>query len=121
MRSTFFAFTLLMGCLAWFCGQAAAGDPNFTTLYNFKNEQDGRPSGRLVADDEGVLYGTTGAGGSAGAGTVFKLVPTEDGTWTKTVIYRFKGGTDGSGPLGGMIFDAAGALYGTTQRGGGGN
>ncbi len=41
--------------------------------------------------------------------------------WTETLLYRFTGGTDGSSPTGGLIFDGIGALYGTTYGGGGAN
>src|ERR1019366_6306689 len=35
-------------------------------------------------------------------------------TWTETVLYRFKGGSDGAHPSAGVIIDKHGALYGTT-------
>jgi uncharacterized repeat protein (TIGR03803 family) len=37
---------------------------------------------------------------------------------TENVLYAFQGGSDGAGPYGGVIFDAAGNLYGTTAAGG---
>ena len=43
-----------------------------------------------------------------GCGTVFKLTLNPNGTYTETVIYAFKGGTDGSAPRGGVIADAVG-------------
>jgi hypothetical protein len=39
----------------------------------------------------------------------------------ETVLYTFQGGSDGSSPIGDLIFDSAGNLYGTTQYGGGGS
>jgi uncharacterized repeat protein (TIGR03803 family) len=80
----------------------------------------------LVFDQAGSLYGTTSWGGGkgcaewAGCGVVYKLTPGSDGSWTEHVIYRFKGGTDGEQPYAGVVFDAAGNLYGTTLHGGGG-
>ena len=48
-------------------------------------------------------------------GTVFELTPNVGGGWTETVLHNFCSGTDGSYPYAGLIFDAAGHLYGTTQ------
>ncbi|MFZ3327957.1 MAG: choice-of-anchor tandem repeat GloVer-containing protein [Methylocella sp.] len=81
--------------------------------------------GRLIFDSEGALYGTTQGTtsviGAAPSGIVFKLAPPAAGhMWTETVLYSFKGGSDGSRPWAGVIFDSKGALYGTTLEGGGG-
>jgi uncharacterized repeat protein (TIGR03803 family) len=77
----------------------------------------------LIADSNGALYGTTHKGGSEGYGTIFKLTPpvSNGAPWTHSVLYSFclRGDClDGSYPTGGLIFDAEGALYGTTQYGG---
>jgi uncharacterized repeat protein (TIGR03803 family) len=86
-----------------------------TPLYTFKGGSDGRyPRTDLVQDGEGNFYGTTEAGGTHNAGTVFKLAP--DGT--ETVLYAFTGGSDGSTPYAGVVADKAGNLYGTTISGG---
>ena len=84
----------------------------------------GCPTGRLVMDAEGNLYGTT-AGNFQGlyfgayiASMVFKLTPNLDGIWTRTVLHTFRG-YDGDHSRSGLIFDAAGNLYGTTFNGGG--
>jgi uncharacterized repeat protein (TIGR03803 family) len=83
------------------------------------------PSAGLVSDGAGNLYGTTAGGGlticgesAPFCGTVFKLALGENGNWKESVIYEFQGGTDGAGPSGTMVFDAAGNLYGTTVTGG---
>ena len=90
-----------------------------TVLYSFKGGSDGmNPTlGDLIFDKAGNLYGTTSGGGAYGHGTVFELVPSQGG-WTERVLYSFTGGSDGSQPFGGPIFDNAGNLYGTTIRGG---
>jgi hypothetical protein len=49
---------------------------------------------------------------------VFELMPNGNGTWTESVLHRFKGGKDGGFPYAGLIFDQAGNLYGTTEVGG---
>jgi uncharacterized repeat protein (TIGR03803 family) len=94
-------------------------------VYAFQGVPDGyQPGGGLVSDGVGNFYGTTEGGGlrscneSASCGTVFKVVLGEDGSWTETVIYRFRGGNDGAAPSGTLVFDAAGNLYGTTVTGG---
>ncbi len=89
-------------------------------IYAFKGGSDGvRPIRALVADAKGALYGTTFEGG-LNNGTAFKLTPPtlRGGQWTETVLYRFKGGSDGSQPASNLIFDTQGALYGTTYHGG---
>jgi uncharacterized repeat protein (TIGR03803 family) len=87
-------------------------------LYAFGPNQpaESTPSGKLLFDAAGNLYGTT-IGGFAGDGTVFELSPTASGPWTATALHTFDG-SDGYEPLSGVVADAAGNLYGTTQLGG---
>jgi len=49
----------------------------------------------------------------------FTLTGHASAEWKEKVLYRFQGGTDGSTPAGGVVFDTAGNLYGATQQGGG--
>lgn len=102
---------LVLGMVMVSAGQAQT----FTTLYNFTGGADGGyPSGGLVQDTAGSLYGTTADGGSSGYGTVFKL----DTAGKETVLHSFKG-ADGSYPgMGPLVMDSAGTLYGTTFYGG---
>ena len=76
--------------------------------------------GALVADANGVLYGTTEYGGAANKGVVFSLTPpaSEGGSWTEDVLYAFAGGNDGANPFAGLTMDSSGVLYGTTSAGG---
>jgi hypothetical protein len=104
-----------------------------TLLYVFKgtDSNDGAsPSGGVVWDQAGNLYGATGYDGTGncilfgarvGCGTVYQLKPptVPGGAWTESVIYNFRGGNDGQLPLGDLVFDAAGNLYGATEYGGG--
>src|SRR6185503_20230667 len=93
-----------------------------------------QPSAGLIEDASGNLYGTTKGGGSTngsdcntgscGYGTVFKLTPSGSG-YTESVLYNFcsqsQGSaacTDGVNPYAGLIEDASGNLYGTTNLGG---
>jgi uncharacterized repeat protein (TIGR03803 family) len=87
-----------------------------TVLYSFTGDNgDGQPEAGLIFGAEGALFGTT-SGGGVSNGTVFELVPGSAGTWTEKVLYTF-GSNDGDGirPLGGVIRDAKGNLYGTTS------
>lgn len=79
------------------------------------------PQGALTADSAGNLYGVTSNGGNRDCGTVFKLTPGSNGTWTESVLYSFcasGANSDGSSPTGKLIFDSAGNLYGVTDLGG---
>jgi uncharacterized repeat protein (TIGR03803 family) len=101
--------------------QVVCTTPAGQTLYNFGQQPDGiAPTGAPVFDNLGNLYGVTTYGGTSGEGTVFMLTPGK-GQWTETAIYTFcpiPGCADGSEPGAGLIWDAAGNLYGTTNRGG---
>ncbi len=96
-----------------------------TVLHAFRGgSADGSsPAGNLVIDKKGNLYGTTVYGGpldecsNLGCGIVFELTPGANGKWTYKVVHLFDV-TDGAWPYGGLIFDAAGNLYGTTSGGG---
>jgi uncharacterized repeat protein (TIGR03803 family) len=81
----------------------------------FGSGHDGtNPTAGVIFDAAGNLYGTTSYGGSKGVGTVYKLSPNGAGGWTETVLYAFTDGADGGHPNG-LIFDAAGNLYGVTS------
>jgi hypothetical protein len=95
-------------------------------IYNFTGGTDGfAPGGPLISDRTGALYGTTADSGTlpfgARDGTIFKLTPPAAGktSWTKTTLYTFKGAADGSIPLGTLLRDSSGALYGATKAGNG--
>jgi len=86
-----------------------------TVLHTFTGGADGGlPYAGVIRDPAGNLYGTASAGGKNGAGVVYKI----DTAGAYTVLYSFTGGADGDGPDGGVIFDSAGNLYGTTGAGG---
>jgi len=89
------------------------GEWSQSALYDFGDQ---RPGGGLIFDKKGNLYGI--ANGYKQYGTVFKLTRANGGLWKKTDLYKFKGGSDGSGPDAALVFDKAGNLYGTTGGGG---
>ena len=97
-----------------------------TVLYSFQAGSDGLLSfGEVVFDALGNLYGTTSRGGVShvgclsGCGTVYELIPATNGPWLETVLHRFTDANgEGAEPRAGVVFDADGNLYGTTNSGG---
>jgi uncharacterized repeat protein (TIGR03803 family) len=92
-----------------------------TVLHTFAGHPDGtNPQAGLVRDSAGNFYGTTANGGilgcalQEGCGTIFKV----DKNDQETVLYSFTGGADGANPMGGLVQDAHGNLYGTAYAGG---
>ncbi|MGD0190879.1 MAG: choice-of-anchor tandem repeat GloVer-containing protein [Rhizomicrobium sp.] len=111
------------GCKSGGCGTVFSLSPSGKerVLYAFKGGADGAGpyDSSLLMDQAGNLYGTTIEGGGCtqqplGCGTVFKLAP----NGTETVLYAFQGGSDGYLPIGGVIADNNGDLFGTTGDGG---
>jgi uncharacterized repeat protein (TIGR03803 family) len=87
----------------------------YTVLYSFQNLTDGGgPWANVILDSAGNLYGTTVGGGAFSRGTVFMLDPANN----ETTLYSFSAGQDGGLPFSGLVRDAAGNLYGTTNIGG---
>ena len=103
-----------------------------TIIYSFCNSNEGgvisgclagdgaNPSGSLIQDSHGNLYGTTINGGASNAGTVFRITP----AGAETVLYSFQGineitgSTDGANPYAGLVVGSDDNLYGTTYAGG---
>ena len=105
--------------------RSADGEWKENVLYSFSGKDGNAPYSSLILDGTGNLYGTTYQGGGVyssscymnSCGVVFELTRGKDGEWTENVLHRFNG-NDGSQPRGGLIFDVAGNLYGTTSDGG---
>src|ERR1700678_3308085 len=90
-------------------------------LHNFNStpSEGGFPTGGLVFDSSGNLYGTTRGGTLSSYGSVFELSPRKVGKWAETILHTFvNGGDDGVYPYAGVVIDSAGNLYGTTNQGG---
>jgi uncharacterized repeat protein (TIGR03803 family) len=94
-----------------------------TILYSFTGGADGAaPESALVRDGAGNFYGTAHGIDGAQFGAVFQLVPSQSG-WTENTLHTFtfqNYSTDGAYPVGGVILDNAGNVYGTTYVGGSG-
>jgi uncharacterized repeat protein (TIGR03803 family) len=117
---------LSSGCgLVYMLKPNASGSWTYSVLHEFGSSDGAAPTGSLIFDTAGNLYGTTayGSGPSCikGCGVVFKLTGNSGGTWTETVLYSFTGATDGAYPNGGLAFGASGNLYGTAFSGGANN
>ncbi len=113
------------------CGQVFSLTPSAngkswseTTLYSFQAGTSGSfPTGRLIQDAAGVLYGTTSAADDFygnDTSTVFSLAPPAAGStdWVFTNLHEFTATGDGMFPGAGLAVDPAGNLYGTTPVGG---
>jgi uncharacterized repeat protein (TIGR03803 family) len=107
------ALVIVLSAMSW-----AAN--NEQVVYNFTGGNDGgQPAAQLVFDSAGNMYGTSVVGGLFGCGTVFKL-SFSGNQWQETALYSFDCFATGKNPYGGVIFDSAGNLYGTTVAGGSG-
>ena len=111
------------GCGVVFELTSSNGKWQESVLYRFQGGSDGWvPSGNLVFDATGNIYGTTLYGGTGtacsteGCGTLFELSPNGDGSWTKSIVHNFQYGFDGAFPAG-LIADSSGNLYGVTTSG----
>lgn len=105
---------------------AAQQPAQYTVVHTFHGADGSNPEGSLISDLEGNLYGTTPAGGDAvnspcqnspfglGCGVVYKI----DRHGNESVVYQFKGGSDGAYPFTELLLDQAGNLYGTARGGG---
>jgi uncharacterized repeat protein (TIGR03803 family) len=119
-RGNLYGTTALGGTYGYGVVFKLSQDGTETVLHTFGVGRDGQiPYSDLLMDSDGTIYGTTQDGGTHSKGTVYRL--TSDGA--ETVLYNFcsAGGlfcTDGAIPLGGLIADAQGNLYGTTFDGG---
>ncbi len=115
----------LYSTTAWGGPEGSAGNvyeltptPNGWTeygLHNFTGGYDGGASwSGVVFDKAGNLYGTTTYGGEFSDGVIFQLTPSAMG-WTENVLHSFQNSTDGGRASGGLVLDASGNLYGTTE------
>ncbi len=97
----------------------SSGQWTTSLLYTFTASGDGLvPTGGLVTDGAGNLYGATQGGGTHGYGAIYEMSPQSSGGYSERIIYSFRGGSDGYYPNGGLVLDSAGNLYGGTYYGG---
>jgi len=101
-------------CCAWLVSMAQA--QTFQTVSTFTGVNGAVPTDTLVQGSDGNLYGTTQSGGSANAGSVFRITPAGG---LKT-LYSFckTNCLDGRTPVGGLVQGTDGNYYGTTLSGG---
>lgn len=111
----------------WFYGTTAGGGTHgdgtifrisskgeFESLFNFDGTHGKGPYAELIQAYDGDFYGVAVNGGAHNSGVVFRMTPKNQ----VTVLYDFTGGSDGSGPIGGLVQATNGYLYGTTEQGG---
>jgi uncharacterized repeat protein (TIGR03803 family) len=92
----------------------AATAQTFHVFYTFSGSDGSFPNGDLIRDSAGNFYGTTQLGGASARGVVYKL----DAAGKETVLYSFTGAVDGGIPIGRLLRDSGGNLYGVTSLGG---
>src|SRR5579872_1390670 len=93
---------------------ASSAAQAFKVFHSFSFTDGSSPNGDLLRDSEGNFYGTTQFGGSSNRGLVYEL----DAKGNETILYTFTGDADGGIPIGRVIRDSAGNLYGITSLGG---
>jgi len=100
--------------------RAPNGPWAFRVIHSFTGGADGGSGspGRLLPDRTGGLYGAATTGGANGAGVVFLLRRDSGGVWRLRPVYAFQGRPDAGFPYGGLRFDPAGNLFGTTYSDG---
>jgi hypothetical protein len=104
------------------------GPWTYSVLHNFAGPDGAYPQGGLIMDGSGALIGTASGGGPVsygvvgGYGVVFKLAPPAAGqqSWKETTLYNFAVSSSGSQPVGELVRDPAGHLFGVTYSGGSG-
>lgn len=91
-----------------------------SAIHVFTGNPDGAyPYGTLLFDNRsGNIYGTTQYGGLYDQGTIFELSSNGDGTWSESILYSFRGASDGGQPYSGVVIDSYGSLYGAATVGG---
>ena len=83
-------------------------------IHTYVKADDGCPTGNLLQDSAGNLFGATQIGGANSWGSIFELSPAKGG-WAETILYTFRGQEDGGAPYSELIADDAGNLYGTAS------
>jgi uncharacterized repeat protein (TIGR03803 family) len=105
------ALSVLMTAILLTANSSAS---TFKVVYTFSFTDGSSPNGDLIHDAAGNLYGTTQFGGKSNRGIVFKL----SAKGQQTILYTFTGLSDGGIPIGRLLRDTAGNLYGITSLGG---
>jgi uncharacterized repeat protein (TIGR03803 family) len=115
-------FRRLGAVAALLLATVAAHAVNERVIYNLPGGSAGgsNPYSKLIVTASGLIYGTAASGGVKNYGTIFELNPKAGGGWNARTIHFFKGGSEGTTPIGSIVFDAAGNLYGVTSANGGG-
>ncbi len=100
-----------------------AAAQGYGVIYSFCSQTgcvDGQQPNGLIEDRTGNLYGTAYEGGAHNEGVVFELSPSGH-TTSYSVLYAFCAApqcADGALPMGSLILDRKGNLYGVASEGG---
>lgn len=105
-------------CTFLLISSIGVGAATYKTLHSFTSFYDGQDLyAGVIVDQAGNLYGAA-AWGQTSEGTIFQLTPSQ-GDWTFKVLHQFDiQDPEGEGPIGGLVMDGAGNLYGTASSSG---
>jgi uncharacterized repeat protein (TIGR03803 family) len=93
------------------------GSSTFTTIATFNGTNGSAPNGGVVLDGSGDLFGTANTGGANGFGDVWEVA---NGASTITDLANFNATLTGKNPIGNLVIDGSGNLYGTAKTSGSG-
>jgi uncharacterized repeat protein (TIGR03803 family) len=113
-RLSFAVFLIICAALAFVTNPATAATEK--VLHSFAPYLHGYDPSAIVGDAAGNFY-VTARGGSFGRGVVLKFTLNAQGGATESILYAFRSGNDGDGPVG-LFLDPSGNLYGLTAGGG---
>ena len=114
-------FVLAMFGLLSMIATTSAHAQTFTVLHTFTGGADGsEPFAGVTVGGPGRLYGTASIGGIYRNGVVFELERRASG-WVLYPLYEFPSARDGFDPIAPLTIGPNGALYGSTEFGGGGS
>ena len=114
------AIGILRGMGTVFELTSSGGNWSLAGIHVFQGDDGAHPLSGVLLDQAGHVFGTTSEGGtgmcgSGTCGTVFQL--TRSGSvWAQNFLYSFSGGSDGDTPVGGLIFDSSGNIFGSTAN-----
>jgi uncharacterized repeat protein (TIGR03803 family) len=84
-----------------------------STVFEFNGANGSFPAGRLIQDSTGLIYCTTGYGGTIGGGVIIRYDPIKN---KDTVVFNFGDTTTGCVEYGGLTYASSNLFYGMTEE-----
>src|ERR1700733_7346605 len=117
LQAALIIFSVILLCAS----ASVGGREKVVHNFNDKGNTGASPSGNLIVNADGNLYGTASGWGAEGGGTAYELVPQKSGDLAEQVLLSFNGEQDsktGSNVEAGLVFGPDGSFFGTTVQGG---